>query len=129
MRDYQVSLIIFVVYLISSFYPIVQILMAYMNGFLIAIFGELLGVNVVALGLALNLIILICYLLVYVKSRITFTQILNGILASVFISCLVLFIFEEYFINTDIYEHQFIINACIIGVLLFLMDWIRFRSK
>ena len=122
---YKISLIIFGIYLISSFTPIIQILIGYLNGAIISLISGITFVDASKIAMPFNLIFSIYFLYSYLKAENLQSQIISAIIASFFISCLVLFTFEDYLINTEYYWLQFLSGAVLIGISLISIDFIR----
>lgn len=119
-RKYGLSTSIFMIFFGSAFVPYFQVTLGYLNGYLVAIPAQIVPGFEIAFNLGMAIFCLYCYL----KSE-TRNRIINAILAAFFINCLVLFFFEIYLIDTQLYLAQFQIGAVIIGSSLFTVDLIR----
>lgn len=127
--DFKISLIIFGIYLLSSFLPIIQILIGYLNGGVISLIAGITSIDASKIAIPLNLILSIYFLYSYLKAKELKSQIISATIASFFISCLVLFTFEDYLINTKYYWLQFLSGAVLIGISLISIDFIRQIKK
>ncbi len=103
-------------------------MMGYLNGAILWVPEQITGIRAHKIATGFNILMSMFFLFLYLKSKRLSVKILNAVIASFFISCSVLFAFEEYFIDTEIYWIQFVFGAIIIGSLLLLTDWIRTKN-
>ncbi len=128
-KGYEITLVIFGIFLISSFVPIFQIWLGHLNGMILYFIESIINVRAFDLAIPANLILSIVCLFAYLKSKKQFSKILTASLASFFIGSLGLFIFETFIIYTEIYWLQFFAGALLIGLSLFTIDTIRIKTK
>lgn len=128
-KGYEITVVIFGIFLISSFVPIFQIWLGHLNGMILYFIESIINVRAFDLAIPANLILSIVCLIAYLKSKKQFSKILTASLASFFIGSLGLFIFETFIIYTEIYWLQFFAGALLIGLSLFTIDTIRIKTK
>lgn len=127
LNEYIISLIFFGVLLITSFFPVFQVILMYWNGGIIAVIEGLTGIDEPDLEIALNLILTTVSLFAYFKSKKIGVKILFAALTVFFINGLTVFGFEKVFDNSDanFYPWQFIVGALLTGFGLFTADILR----
>lgn len=113
------------IYLVTSITPIIQVYFGYIIGAIVSILARITSVDATIISILLTLIVSIYFLNKYYKSDKFKSQIINALVASIFISSLMMFTFEEFLINTDIYVYQFGIGAILIGICLSSVEYIR----
>jgi hypothetical protein len=131
LNEYIIPLIFCGVLLITSFIPIVQVILMYWNGGILALTEDLIGIETLDLAISLNLIFTIVSLFVYFKSKTIGMKILFAVLTMFFINGLTVFGFENVFGNSDahFYAWQFIAGALLTGLGLFTADFFRHKWK
>jgi hypothetical protein len=129
LNEYIISLIFFGALLITSFVPVVQVILMYWNGGILAITEDLTGIDGLDLAIPLNLILTIVFLIIYFKSKTIGMKILFAILTMFFVNGLTVFGFEKVFGNSDasFYAWQFIVGALLTGLGLFTADILRHK--
>lgn len=123
--NFRIPVIIFSIYLVTSIVPIIQVYFGYIIGGIVSILARVTSIDSTIISILLTLIVSIHFLIKYYKADKYKSQILNASLASIFISSLMMFTFEEFLINTEIYKYQFVIGAILIGICLSSVEYVR----
>ena len=113
------------IYLLTCFTPFIQIVFGYLIGAIISMIAEITSLNSGVISILFNLVLSAYFLFSYLKADSYKKQIINASIASIFISCLVLFVFEDFLINTEYYQYQFVLGAILVGICLISIDFIR----
>jgi hypothetical protein len=127
-KGYEIPIGFFAVFAISSFVPIIQIMMAYLNGAILWIPEQIFKFPAHKMANGFNLVGIVISTIFYYKTSKIAKRILSAIFVSFFVNCFILFAFEDYFIDTAWYGTQFIISAIAIGLILLIVDEIKLKQ-
>ncbi len=128
-RGFEISIVIFTIYLVSSFAPVLQIYLGYLNGLLVYLFEQ--GVAIPSrVGIYLiNLVGTIFFGFRYYRSVKLGIRILMGSLTSFFLFGLILFSFEQAFSDEIPYWVEFVFNTLVVGACLIMIDFVKLACK
>ncbi len=129
LTSYKISLVIFFILLVSAVIPVIPVLLAYSNGALLGGLGYLVGFDGPRIALPFNLVMAIVSITIYYFVRSVTSRIITALFATFFLNGFVMFFFERYLINSNIYDFGPIILAGIIGGSLVLADFLRVKTK
>lgn len=126
-----ISLAFFGALLITSFVPFIQVILMYWNGGILAVTGDVTGLDGLDLAMPLNLILAVVSLFAYFESKKIGMKIFVAVLTMFFINGLTVFGFEKVFGNSDasFYAWQFIVGALLTGLGLFTADVLRHKLE
>ena len=127
MKNYKVSISVLFILICSSFYPMVQIIMLFLNSYLLALLEWILGLNhsiwfKVSFGFHSGMALVFYYK--YFKSQVDFSRMCNAILISIFMNGLICFSFEDVF-QTDKFSFLFLAGAFATAIPLLIIDFIK----
>lgn len=95
-EECQIILVILGLFLISSFVPIIQIMLGYLNGAFLYLIQSITTVRGHHLAIPFNSILSVICLIAFWKSKKQSYKIITASLSSFFISCKTLFVFEDF---------------------------------
>ena len=127
-KGYEITLTTFGIFLIFSFFPILQTMLGYLNGGILYLFELLTTIRAYKLAIILNSVMSIVCLLAYLKAKTKSLKIFTASLSAFFINGLTLFGFESHYIKPNADWLVFIVGAFIIGISLYIVDYIRIKT-
>lgn len=131
MKKYNISIFTFGILLITSFVPVVYVILLYINGGIIAILEDLSGIDAMDLAIPLNLLLTILCVYLYFKSDKVVYRILESFFTFFFINAWIVFSFSEIFgiDDSEYYYIQFILIAFITSTSLLGVDYLKNKAK
>lgn len=131
LADFRISLIFFVVLLITSFYAVLQVIFMYWNGGFLAIAEDVSGIDAMILAAPLNLILALISLYAYFKSKPMVLKIISASLYMFFINGMTILGYYELFnrVSPSFDELRFIVIALFTGLGLFAIDFLKSRKE
>ena len=130
-KKYNLPLITFGVLFVTSFVPVIQIILMYWNGGILATIEMISGIDAMELAIPLNLILTILCLYFYFKSKKAGYKVLFSIISFFFINGLTVFSFSKILGNddSDYYFIQFMLVAFVTGFSLIGIDYLKYKTE
>ncbi|MFK7775123.1 MAG: hypothetical protein AB8F94_23480 [Saprospiraceae bacterium] len=131
MKNYKVSISVLFILIVSSFFPMVQIIMLFINGYLLALLGWILDFSHSSwskLSFVFHLGMALIFYYKYFKAKVDFSKMCNAILIAIFMNGLTIFSFENSF-ETSKFLLLLLTGAFATGIPLLIIDIVKNKDK
>ena len=121
-KNKEIAIFTFGILFLSSFVPVIQVMLAYLNGALIYLFEIITTVDRSKLVIPINLILLFTSIYFYCKWTKIWQKIITVFLIAFSINGIFLITFDRLMDYSEYYWLPFIIEAIIISTIILIAD-------
>lgn len=129
MKKTKLSLIISGVLIISSFVPVLQILILLLNGAIVSLFIPLLKLNDDIAMFWMNALASLVFLAIFYKTQRMGQKILFSLAFILFFLPFLFYSTEHIFRDSEYYFLQFLLTGVVAGGILFLIEMYKARKE
>lgn len=125
----KVSLVVLGLLVLTSFIPVLQVLIMYLNGAILAVIGSLFGKEGHNIVFVVNGVMTLLFLILFYLSNNIAAKILTAIGVIIFFLPLLSYATENIISNEKYYFLQFLVIGAIVGTVLLLIEVYKIKTK
>ena len=125
------SKIFTLIFILSSFLPIIQIIFLNINGGILSFFEKITNFDTMHISLIFNFLFSLVFTILYFQCKSLICKIINSILIAFFFTSFVSFLKIQLFGNEEgnFYYLSFLISAIIVGIVIISIDSIKYSKQ
>jgi hypothetical protein len=128
-----IPIILTTIFIVSSFVPIIQILIWTFDGVLVKLINDIVGAdntgNILTANIIANLLPTMILLFLFFKANSQRTKIITATLSMILMTAFIFFLTDGIFKDNDPYFLNLLINALISGTILTLIALLKFKQN